>query len=87
MVVEGEVSESEDVESGVVQGSSLGGTLFIIYIDDIDDFIKALLKKFADDTKMARLVENEAQAKEMQKDIDTLEAWAKTWKMRFNVKK
>ena len=36
---------------------------------------------------MARLVENEAQAKKMQKDIDTLEAWAKTWKMKFNVKK
>ena len=47
VVVEGEVSESEDVESGVVQGSSLGGMLFIIFIDDIDDFIKALLKKFA----------------------------------------
>ena len=45
------------------------------------------MKKFADDTKMARLVENDAQAAEMQKDIDTLEAWAKTWKMRFNVKK
>ena len=87
VVVEGEVSESEDVVSGVVQGSALGGTFFIIFIDDIDEFIKALLKKFADDTKMARLVENDAQAAEMQKDIDTLEAWAKTWKMRFNVKK
>ena len=36
---------------------------------------------------MARLVGNKAQAEEMQRDIEALEAWAKTWKMRFNVKK
>ena len=45
VVVEGEMSESADVVSGVVQGSSLGGTLFTIFIDDIDEFIRALIRK------------------------------------------
>ena len=87
VVVEGEMSASEDVESGVIQGSVLGGILFIIFVDDLDDWILALIRKFADDTKIARVVENEAQARELQRDIDRLVQWAKTWGMQFNVKK
>ena len=79
MVVEGEASEYPDVLSGVVQGSGLGGMLFTLFIDDIDELIRALLKKFADDTKMARIVEDEEQAKEMQSELDKLDEWAKTW--------
>jgi hypothetical protein len=54
----------------VVQGSVLGSTLFDIYIDDIDEFIRAMLNKFADDMKAAQIVENEEDQKRFQKDID-----------------
>lgn len=87
VVVGGEASENKDVESSVIQGSVLGGILFIIFIDDIDDFILALIKNFADDTKIAGVVEDKSQAEELQRDIDKLVTWAKKWKMQFNVSK
>jgi hypothetical protein len=54
VVVEGEESGWLAVVSSVVQGSVLGSTLFNTFIDDIDERIQSLLKKFADDTKAAK---------------------------------
>ena len=87
VVVEGEESDWADVLSGVVQGSVLGGIFFTIFIDDLDELIRALIKKFADDTKMTRIVEDDEQAEEMQRDLDRVDAWAKSWGMKFNVSK
>ncbi len=87
VIVDGEMSGWKDVISSVLQGSVLGGTLFNIYIDDIDDMIKALIRKFADDCKIAKVVKSEDDAKELQDDINTMNAWAKKWEMQFNVSK
>jgi ribonuclease P/MRP protein subunit RPP40 len=66
----------------------LGGILFDIYIDDIDDVIlEALLKKFADDTKLAMMIRNEIDARKLQANLDRLCQWADKWRMSFNVKK
>ena len=54
--INGHVSGWESVTSGVPQGSVLGPTLLIIYINDIDDGITSSLLKFADQTKMLRKV-------------------------------
>ena len=76
LVVDGEVSKWAEVISSVIQGSVLGGTLFNLYINDIDDVIKSLIWKFADDTKAARLVETQEDANEFQADIDRMCEWA-----------
>ena len=56
--VEGKLSGWEEVVSGVLQGSVLGGVLFNVFIDDIDEVGEgAFVRKFADDTKMAQIVE------------------------------
>ena len=65
----------------------LGGIFFVVFIEDLDERILAFLRKFADDTKMARIVETEEEAKELQKDIDTLHEWATKWRMEFNIAK
>ena len=89
--VDGEYSSFEDVLSSVLQGSVLGGILFNIYVDDIDDAvvdqILTAMAKFADDTKVARVVETEEDAAAMQRIIDELSRWAKTWEMSFNAEK
>ena len=56
VVINGKASGWEKVTSGVPQGSVLGPTLFIIYINDIDNGITSSLLKFADDTKLLRKV-------------------------------
>ena len=83
--VEEEMSDWEDVVSGVLQGSVLGGVLFNIFIDDIDESGgEAFLRKFADDTKMAQIVETHEDGQMMQKKIDGLVEWADKWGMAFN---
>ena len=50
VVVEGQKSQSVDVESGVPQGSVLGPSLFLFYINDIPTGIDSTVRLFADDT-------------------------------------
>lgn len=75
------------MESGVPQGSVLGPTLFLLFINDIDlviDITNAFISKFADDTKMGRAMISDNDRAAMQKDIDKLVEWAETWQMEFN---
>ena len=86
--VEGEFSEWVEVLSSVVQGSVLGGTLFDIFINDIWKVVlEAIILLFADDTKVAKTVQNEDDAKRMQEIIDRLEEWSIRWGMSFNADK
>ena len=86
--VEGVYSDWEEVVSGVLQGSVLGGLLFNLFIDDIDETADgALVLKFADDTKIAQIVENAGEAERMQATIDNLAEWASKWGMAFNAAK
>ena len=68
-MINGKASGWEKVTSGVPQGSVLGPTLFIIYINDIDDGITSSLQKFADDTKLLRKVGKQDDFEELQKDL------------------
>ena len=65
----------------------LGPTLFIIYINDIDDGITSSLLKFADDTKLLRKVGTQDDGEELQKDIHKMYKWSEDWKMMFNIDK
>ena len=66
----------------------MGGLLFNIFINDIDKaVISALLRKFADDTKMAMEIGGIDDAKKMQETLNNLCCWAAKWRMGFNEKK
>ena len=47
-------SDWRQVTSGVPQGYFLGPTLFLIYINDIENNINSSIFKFADDTQLIK---------------------------------
>ena len=61
------------VKSSIIQGSVLGGILFNIFIDDIDQEAgEVTIMKFADNTKLANVMRNEVDAKWLQVTFDNL---------------
>ena len=78
------------VLSGVPQGSILGPILFTIFINDLDEEVVEKVKvllKFADDTKIGNIVDNDESWKSLQDALDCLCTWAANWEMKFNVDK
>ena len=90
VVLNGKESDWADVLSGVPQGSVLGPILFLIFINDIDnaiDCVTTFMKKFADDTKIASVVDDLTQSQKFQEQIDSLMRWGEIWQMSFNFDK
>ena len=55
------------------QGSVLGPTLFLMYIDDLLEGMKSSGKLFADDAKVYRRIRNPNDMTDLQDDIDQLQ--------------
>ena len=87
MVINGRYSDWTDVTSGVPQGSVLGPTLFLMFINDLEDGVQSTVLKFADDTKLYTEVTNEEGGEQLQEDLDKCTEWAKQWMMEYNVAK
>ena len=75
------------VTSGVPQGSALGPTLFIIYINDVDANVSSSVLKFADDTKLYYNICTCDQTDRLQCDLDKMSEWSTKWQMPFNADK
>ena len=66
----------------------LGGPFFDVFIDNIDGVVVfCFIQKFADDTKMAKIIKSKEDAERFQEDINNLCKWAKDWAMEFNEEK
>ena len=81
------LSNWEDVLSGIPQGSVLGPTLFVVFINDMVDVITSLSKMFADDAQVFRQIKTSADTATLQSDLDHLTDWSLKWQMNFNVNK
>ena len=84
VVVDGEVSSSKSVLSGVPKGSVLGPILFLVYIDDFEEGITGNILTFADDTKLFRKTKEIGDKQQLQDDIDKLVRWSEKWQILFN---
>ena len=66
------------VTSGVPQGSVLGPLLYILYINDLDSGISNDISKFANDSRIGRIIRSESDVKDLQGDLDRLNEWVLT---------
>ena len=87
VVVDNATSDIAPVTSGVPQGTVLGPTLFLLYINDIADSITSTIRLFADDCVLYRVVGSATDQLALQEDLRKLELWGDLWQMDFNVKK
>uniref|UniRef100_K7F105 Reverse transcriptase domain-containing protein n=1 Tax=Pelodiscus sinensis TaxID=13735 RepID=K7F105_PELSI len=85
--INGKFSDWRGVTSGVPQGSVLGPILFNLFINDLEKGVSSEVVKFADDTKLFRIVKTEADCEGLQEDLTKLSEWATKWQMKFNVDK
>ena len=87
MNINGKCSECVEVTSGVPQGSVLGPTLFIFFINDMPDVVCSTIKIFADDTKVYTGTTSLENTENLQISIDNLLNWSDDWQIKFNTDK
>ena len=89
VIVEGAKSEIAPVKSGVPQGSVLGPSLFLLYINDLPSYIhkNSSVRLFADDCVLYRTIDNNQDSKDLQADLDSLQKWESDWLMEFHPEK
>ena len=87
VVANGEMSDIQDVLSGVPQGTVLAAVLFIIMIADIDEKVRnSIVRSFADDTRISKKIKSDEDKDMLQKDLEIIYEWANDNLMTFNDK-
>ena len=80
--VNGALSDTTDVTSGVPQGSVLGPILFLLYINEN---IQSSIRLFADDSIIYRKIKSNIGHQILQTYLIQLEKWSDKWQMQFNI--
>ena len=85
---QGKSSSSVPVLSGVPQGSVLGPVLFLIYINDLPEYVSnSTVRLFADGTLLYLTIHNSSDCDKLQEDLNNLERWESDWQMSFHPEK
>lgn len=81
-------SSDFDVSSGVPQGSHLGPTLFLLFINDLpDDLREVFVAMYADDVKIAKIIKKHEDTIVLQEAINRLKLWCDENNLHLNLDK
>ena len=81
-------SEFLSLITGVIQGSSIGPLLFVMYINELADILRAcgvIVRLFADDLKMYARMISPVDVSVLQGALDRLVEWAALWQPAANI--
>ena len=92
VVINGQTSKAHSINAGVPQGSLLGPTLFLLFINDLPNhIIRSLVSVYADDTTLygrtSKDQNDESLASDLSSDLDIIQKWGKEWLVTFNASK
>jgi len=65
----------------------LGPLLFVLYINDIAEFIQCQLGVFADDTKIYSIIRSISDVIKLQRDLDNMQEWSRIYLLNLNLEK
>ncbi|KAL5256923.1 hypothetical protein ACHWQZ_G012006 [Mnemiopsis leidyi] len=84
-VVDGKHSRPAPVISGVPQGTVLGPILFLLYVNDMERFIKnCKISSFADDTRISRKISQMSDTDLLQEDLNRIIRWSEDNNMKLH---
>ena len=87
VLVNGNASSPAPVTSGIPQGSVLGPTLFVMYINDMPRAVNNRVKMFTDDTKLYARSDTRELTESIQRDLTSLQKWSDDWLLVFHPQK
>ena len=87
VAIKGTLSDELPVTSGVPQGSVLGPTLFLVYINDLPACVSCNVSLYADDTLLYSVVNSIQDRNQFQSNINALYDWSVRNMMPFNTTK
>ena len=61
--------------------------IFLIFINDLPEYVTSNARLFADDCLLYRVINNNNDQHQLQNDLQQLEIWEKKWQMQFNADK
>ena len=77
VIVDGKHSRPMPVISGVPQGTVLGPILFLLYVNDLDQYVKdSKLSSFDDDTRIGRKILTLNDCNLLQEDLNRIIRWS-----------
>ena len=86
VLVDGKSSTNASVLAGVPQGSVLGPLMFLLFINDLLEYVhhsRYCFRLFADDCVLYWKIQSNSVIIKLQEDLDSLLQWESDWQMEF----